>query len=191
MATKKPCDEATLKKMAEMRAKSLETRRMRAALKRTDKEEEKAALRKAYEERVLKKTQPQPQPQETTKDIKVEETDKEIYPKARVADETDGEDSSDAEELPPPPPKTTKKKVSKSSKVASDELSVTPSQNYKQMYYAAKLQRLQQEQEQSNFMSSYAQMPSAVHAADIARQQLKSKVNREVYDRVYKDLFGM
>lgn len=187
MATKKPCDEATLKKMAEMRAKSLETRRMRAALKRTDKEEEKAALRKAYEERVLKKTQPQPQ--ETTKVI--EETDKEIYPKARVDDETTDGDESDAEELPPPPPKTTKKKVSKSPKVTSDEGIVTPSQNYKQMYYAAKLQRLQQEQERSNFMSSYASMPSAVHAADIARSQLKSKVNKEVFDRVYKDLFGM
>lgn len=188
MPRRGPADEATRKRLEEARLKGLETRRMRGALKKVEKEESKEALRKAYEEKVLKK-QSQPQ-QETTKDIKVEETDKEIYPKARVADETDGEDS-DAEELPPPPPKTSKKKVSKSPKVTSDEGIVTPSQNYKQMYYAAKLQRLQQEQEQSNFMSSYASMPSAVHAADIARQQLKSKVNREVYDRVYKDLFGV
>ena len=183
--SKKPADEATRKRLEEARLKGLETRRMRAALKKTEKEESKEALRKAYEEKVLKKqSQPQqPQPQKAQPTI--EETDREIYEKAVVNSDSDAESDTEA-----PSPKSAKAKASKPPKASKTE-PVVDAPNYKQMYYAAKLQRLQQEEQQTQFVNSYSSMPSAVHAADIARQQLKSKVNKEVYDRVYRDLFGV
>ena len=61
------------------------------------------------------------------------------------------------------------------------------------MYYKHKLDLLtsqqQQQQQQQQFQQQYAQLPSQAHAIDIARDALKSKANKMVYESVYKQLF--
>lgn len=171
-----PADEATKKRLEEMRLKGLETRKMKAELKKAEKEQQKAELKKAYEERVLKK-KPEPQP------AKIEETDKEVYPSATHADETEAEES-DEEPVPVKPVKAKKQPKAQT-------LSQPPATNYKQEYYKLKMMKLQEQDEQSRFMESYERMPPTVHVADVARQQLKSKVNDELMKRVYNDLFGV
>lgn len=176
---KKPCDEATLKRMAEMRKRSLETRKMKAELKKVEKQDSKEALRKAYEERVLKKKIDADKKQEP-----IEETDNEIYEKA-VTVESDAE--SEVDDVPPPKP-TRVPKGTKPKAVPVMETHQEP--NWKQEYYKMKAQKLQEQQQQAQFYQSYTNMPPAVHVADIARNQLKAKVDKELMQRVYNDLFN-
>lgn len=171
---KKPLDEATLKRLAEMRKKSIETRRMRAELKKATKEEEKESLKKAYEEKILKKKPTQSKPE--THDEPIDETEEEIYENSNYA-VSDAE--SEAEVSKP------KSRAKPKPKMAANKTEP----NWKQEYYRMKMQRLQQQEEQSKFVNSYATMPPQVHVADIARQQLSQKVNKELYDRVFNDLF--
>jgi 5'-3' exonuclease len=166
---KKVCDEATLKRLAEMRKKSMETRKMKAELKKTKNENAKGQLKKEYESIVLKKKEPVEQ--------SVNETDEEIYKNANnVNDDTESDAESEVE-IPV-------KKNTRKAKVVSQD-----APNYKQEYYRQKLSLLQQQQEQSSFLQSYERLPPKQHLADIAKNQIKKRVDNEVMQRVYKDLF--
>jgi hypothetical protein len=169
---KKVCDEATLKRLAEMRKKSMETRKMKAELKKTKNENAKGQLKKEYESIVLKKKEPVEQ--------SVNETDEEIYKNANNVNDGNDDTESDAEsEVEIPVKKNTRKP-----KVVSQD-----APNYKQEYYRQKLSLLQQQQEQSSFLQSYERLPPKQHLADIAKNQIKKRVDDEVMQRVYKDLF--
>lgn len=175
------CDEATLRRLANARLKGLETRRMKAELKKAEKEAEAQKLKQAYNEKVLKKT---PIKKAAVVEEEAEETDKEIYQNQPTAADSE----SDADEAPVPKaakPKAVAKKTP-TTKVAADG---TP-MNYKQEYYRLKMMKIQQQDEQANYMQSYAHMPPQQHMVDIARNQLQSKVNKELMSRVYSDLFG-
>ena len=186
---KKKCDDATRKRLEEARLKGLETRRMKAELKKHDKEAEKEKLRQAYEQKVLKKTAsvPAPKAEEET-----EETEEEIYRNQPTAGDDSASDSDIEEEPTPvkakatPKPKATtlKKPPTKS----LNSIGETP-MNYKQEYYRMKMMKLQQQDQQAQYMHSYSQMPPQQHMIDIAKSQLQSKVNRELMSRVYNDLF--
>jgi hypothetical protein len=171
-------DEETKKRLAEMRLKGLETRKMKAELKKVEKEQQKAELKNAYEEKVLKSKKQEPEP------VKIEETTKEIYPSATHADETEAEES-DEEPVPMKPVKAKKQGQAR----PPTQPPMTNVTNYKQEYYKLKMMKLQEHDEHNRFMQSYSQMPPSVHVADIARQQLKSKVDKELMQRVYNDLF--
>lgn len=166
---KKVCDEATLKRLAEMRKKSMETRKMKAELKKNKKETEKETLKKEYESVVMKRQEPK-------KEV-LEETDEEIY---KVNDDVDNNDETDSEveEVKP------KAKTSRKPKAETQD-----APNYKQEYYRHKLSLLHQQQEQSSFLQSYERLPPKQHLADIAKNQIKKRVDDEVMQRVYKDLF--
>ena len=172
---RKPPSEKVLKVLQEGRLKGLETRRMRAELKKTSKAEEKEALKKAYEERVLKK-----KTTETT-DV-VEETDKEIYPVNNKPSKESNDDDGDSEyeDEPVVVPKPNAKATAKTMKET----------NYKQEYYKIKMMKLQEQEQQQNFMQSYTQLPPQQHMADIARNQIQSKIDKEVLARVYREMFG-
>lgn len=167
--TKKPVDEAVLRRLAEGRLKGLETRRKRAEIKKQEKAEAMNKLNKEYQEKVLKKKEP------TEKSMQpIEETDKEIYPIKSV--DTDTDDGDDEYEEPKP---QSRKKIVQQQK-----------QNYKQDYYKYKLDMLMQQQEQSNFMNQYSRLPPQQHLAEVAKHEIKQRVDKEVLQRVYRDLFG-
>lgn len=165
---KKVCDEATLKRLAEMRKKSLQTRKMKSELKKTKKESEKEQLKKEYENVVMKK---KVEPQEI-----VEETDKEIYERNNQSVQSDSEE----EEVV-----VVKKNTRKPAKVVKQE---TP--NYKNEYYRLKLERLSKERDEEQFVHNYSRLSAQHKVADIARSQITDNVNKEIYNRVFKDLFG-
>lgn len=162
---KQPCDEATLRRLADMRIKANEVRKKKAELRRVEAEERKAEFDKKYKEKVLKdKTEP-----------RVEETEKPIYPEPAAPPPTEDDETESEEENEPLPP----------------VLPPTPAEpNYKQMYYKAKLDAMQQQADQKQFVQNYQSMPYAYQAADIARQNLKNKANKQVLDQVYQSLFG-
>lgn len=175
---KRPVDEATLKRLAEGRLKGLEIRRKRAELKKQEKAEQREKINKEYEEKVLKKQETKAEP---TKD---EEYDKEIYNNTNTDNggNTSDDEESEQEEVVKTPMKTPRKPKA----VIQD---TTP--NYKQEYYKHKLSLLQQQREQSQFMDNYTRLPPQHHLADIAKNQIKQRVDSEVMSRVYKELFGM
>jgi hypothetical protein len=183
---KRQLTEEGIKRRKEGLQKANEVRKMKAEIKKTEKEAQKEALRKAYEEKVLNKKQEQAPPVSQA----VEETDKEIYNNAKHMD-TESESESESEsERPPPKPRA---KSAKPAKLIEPEQMPQQPQlpNYKNEYYRMKMERLRQQEEQNNFMQNYQRLPPSAHVADVARQQIKNKIDREVYDRVYKDLFGV
>jgi hypothetical protein len=178
---KKKCDEATMRRLANARLKGLETRRMKAELKKADKEAEKKKLKDAYDEKVLKKT-PQKKAEEVT-----EETE-EMYHNQPTAESESEEDFDDE----PPKPKATQKPkavTKKPSTKATNSYDEVPT-NYKQEYYKMKMMKLQQQEQQSQYMQTYSQASPQTHMIDIAKSQLQSKVNKELMSRVYSDLFN-
>ena len=177
---KRQLTEEGIKRRKEGLQKANEVRKMKAEIKKTEKEAQKEALRKAYEEKVLKKKQEQTPPVSQA----VEETDKEIYNNAK---HIDTESESESESMRPPP--KPRAKSAKPAKLSEPE-QMPQMPNYKQEYYRLKMERLRQQEEQNNFMQNYQRLPPSAHVADIARQQLKTKVDKEIYDRVYRDLFG-
>ena len=179
---RKPASEKVLKALEEGRLKGLETRRMKSELKKKSKEEERQALKKAYEEKVLKKKPVEPK--ETIEDI--ETTDKEIYPVKHKAKSDDESDSDDENVVVPKP----KRKAKGKTKTNADVMEQPNQPNYKQEYYRAKLEKIRQQDQQQQFIHNYSQAPPQIHAHDIARTQLKNKIDSEVMARVYKDLFG-
>jgi hypothetical protein len=82
-----------------------------------------------------------------------------------------------------PPPKQMKVRKAKS----EDNI------NYKQLYYKTKLEeRLHQREQQQQQLYSrqhYAQAPTAVHAYDIAKENLAKKANHEVLQYAFKQIF--
>jgi hypothetical protein len=155
---------------------------LKAELKKVEKEAEKEKLKMAYEQKVLKKKPAEPK--ETIEDI--ETTDKEIYPVKHKA-KSDDESDSDDENVVVPKPKPKAKGKTKTNAEVVDYPNQT---NYKQEYYRAKLEKIKQQDQQQHFMQSYSQLPPQQHMADIARNQLQNKLDKEVMARVYKDLFG-
>jgi len=192
---RKPVDEKTLRVLAEGRLKGLEIRRKKAELKKLEKAEQREQINKAYEEKVLKKKNSS----KPTEDV-VEETDKEIY--EQPAPPKDASESDDEREEPV---KATKaKQTQRKPKQIVGAYDDAP--NYKNEYYRLKLERIKMQEreaptaltqgeatltaQQSQFQHQYASLPPQHHAIDIARNQLHNKVNQEVYNRVFKDLFN-
>ena len=171
--TKKPVDEAVLRRLAEGRLKGLETRRKRAEIKKQEKAEAMNKLNKEYQEKVLSKKETQ------KKEIVEESTDKEIYENSN----TEPQSESEPDEVYEAP---IKKPTKKSLKV--DTMNTKP--NYKQQYYQYKLERLQREQEEQSFKHQYARLPPYAHMQDIAKNQIHDKVNKEILTRVYNELFN-
>lgn len=134
-------------------------------------------MKRAYEEHVLKKKPTEP----------IEETDKEIYPvKDKPTTETDDDGDSEYEDEPVV---VTKPKAKAKGKTKTNaEVVETP--NYKQEYYKIKMMKLQEQEQQQHFMQSYSQLPPQQHMADIASNQLQTKIDKEVLARVYRDMFG-
>jgi hypothetical protein len=60
----------------------------------------------------------------------------------------------------------------------------------KDRYYTMKLQALEAQMAQHQAQAQYAAAPPRVHAYDVARGALKAKADRQVYEQVYRDLFG-
>jgi hypothetical protein len=69
------------------------------------------------------------------------------------------------------------------------------------MYYQHKLSMLQQKQEeeriasqearlQEQFKQQYSRLPPYAHTIDIAKQSIKERVDKTIYDQVYKQLFS-
>lgn len=169
---KKPIDEAVLRRLAEGRLKGLEVRRKKAEIKKQEKAEQRDKINKEYEEKVLNK---KPEPKQEIE----ESTDKEIYERSNnVESDSEVESEDDTPVIKANVQKTRKPKV-----ISQD------APNYKQEYYRQKLSLLQQQQEQSSFLQSYERLPPKQHLADIAKNQIKKRVDDEVMQRVYKDLF--
>lgn len=168
---KRVCDEATLKRLAEMREKANAVRRKKAELKRAEKEASKKDFEKRYEEKVLKHQKPV-----------IEETDKQIYepPPSKPA-EDDDEDDYPIEMVAHRP------KTSKAKPKPQPEQPKEP--NYKQMYYQHKLSQLQAQQQEQQFLQQYARLPPYQHAVDIAKHQIKQRVDDEVLGSIYRGLF--
>lgn len=179
-SNKKKASEEVRIRLEKARLKGLETRRMKAELKKQSKQEEKEALRQAYEEKVLKK-KPTTKPKQVVADTneEIEETDRELYPRKHI---TDDECESETESIDEPIV-TVKQKTKKQPKANTEP-------NYKNEYYKMKMLKLQQHDEQQQFQQSYARASPQTHMVDIAKSQLKSKIDNEVYNRVFKDLFG-
>jgi Rps23 Pro-64 3,4-dihydroxylase Tpa1-like proline 4-hydroxylase len=181
--SKKKADEATIKRLAAARLKGLETRRMKAELKKVEQAEAKDALKKTYEEKVLKKT-----PQLKKAEDVAEETDKEIYNNQPTAESDNGSDSEADSEPVVVKPKS-KATAKKPSMKPSNSIEETP-MNYKQEYYRMKMMRLQEQDNHQQFVNNYARASPQTHLVDIAKSQLQSKVNKELMSRVYNDLFN-
>ena len=163
-----------LARLAEMRIKAAEARRKRGQISKVKKEEKKAAFEKEYEAVVLKK---QPNAvKKTEQPIAEEATDKEVY-----ENQTTAEIESEDEE-----PQYVPKVKAKSSQRAPSY----KEPNYKQDYYRHKLSMLQQQHEQATFANQYSQLPPQQHVVDIARNQLKTKVDKEIMNRVWNELFS-
>jgi hypothetical protein len=165
-----------LRRLAEARKKSLATRQMKSAIKKAKVDEDREALTKEYEEKVLKKKPPQ---KKEVVEEKVEETDKDIYEERMPVKEAQSEDDYPIEIVPKA---KSKKKPSQPPKPQEP--------NYKQIYYQHKLAMLQQKQQQDQFNEQYARLPPYAHTVDIAKQSIKERVDKVVYDEVWKQLFS-
>ena len=182
---KRQLSERQLKALAENRKRALETRQMKAELKKVKEREKKEALKAEYETKVLGKVS-QPKTEAKT-EPSVEETDVEIYKQAPKPEPPSDDDDDFPIELvkaskPLPKPKA-------QAKPKAPTPSAEP--NYKQEYYRLKLASLQQSQQQQQFYNQYSQLPPHAHAVDIAKHQITNKVNKDVLDRVYKELFSL
>jgi hypothetical protein len=173
---KRTCDEATLKRLAEMRAKANEVRKKKAELKRAEKEATKKDFEKRYEEKVLKTQTPKP--------VVQEETDKQIYDPPPPKPTDDGDDDFPLEMVAQRPKSTRAKPTPAPPPPPPQE------PNYKQMYYQQKLSLLQSKQQEQQFYQQYARLPPYAHAVDIAKDQIKKRVDDEVLGSIYKGLFN-
>lgn len=206
MEAKPKLTEERLQKLAMARKKALEVKKMKGDIARAKKQEKKEALEKEYEEVVVKKTIVKKTPQKGEAppchrqvEIPLEETDKEVYEVSRNQGEVESEED-DISPPPPPPPKS-KKVGDRESKANTIVQHPAPAPNYKQMYYQHKLSMLQQKQEEERiasqearlheqFKQQYARLPPYAHTIDIAKQSIKERVDKTIYDQVYKQLFS-
>ena len=179
-AQKPKCNEATLRRLAEMRKRAAEVRKQKAELRQAEKDEKKQAFQRAYEDKVLKKKRVPAANQAEAKTSDDESlTDLEIHPRAALGPVMEEED----------PAIERKNKVggaARRTKVSA----VHTEPSAKERYYEYKLNRLQNEQEQKTFVNQYAQLPPYAHMQDIARNQIRATVDKQVLERVYGELFG-
>lgn len=175
---KRQMTEEQLKRLADARKKALEVKKMKGELTKARKAEEKAKLKEEYETKVLKKTQPTPPtPPPSPVSQPIEETDKDIYEKEQPQ-------PTEEEEYPV-------ELVPKGKGKKPKALPVQPTEpDYKQLYYKSKLEMLQAKQQEEQFRDQYARLPAYAHTVDIAKHQIKERVDKAVYDSVYKSLFG-
>ena len=171
---KRQLTEEHLKKLADARVKAMEALRKKKELTQARKQEAKEAFDKEYEQKVLKKKQAPKQASPPP----VEETDKEIYQAPPSKEESDDDEDYPIQMVPKAPRKT---------KTSSPPPPQEP--NFKQMYYKHKLDALQAQQNQQTFLQQYSQLPSYNHAVDIAKSQIKERVDKSVYENVYRQLF--
>lgn len=68
--------------------------------------------------------------------------------------------------------------------------SIPTKPDYKQLYYKSKLEALQAKNQEEQFRNQCARLPPYAHTIDIAKHQIKERVDKAVYDNVYKSLFG-
>lgn len=176
---KRQVSEEKLRILAENRLKGLETRKKRQQIKLAEKAEAKQKLEQEYEAKVLKKKAQPP------KQIPIEETDEPVYPQPQASPEEESEPDvpSENDELPP----AIKQRAVPRAKPQPS------APNYKQEYYKYKLQQLSakqmHEQQMQQQMQSYMQLPPYFHAADVARQQLKSKADDAVLKLAFNSIF--
>lgn len=175
---KRQMTEEQLKRLANARKKALEVKKMKAELNKAKKDEEKAKFQEEYDTKVLKKTStPPPAPvQEPPTPPPVEETDKDIY-------ESQMTHSQEEEEYPVELVPKGKKRQPRASPIPYEP-------DYKQLYYKSKLEALQSKTQEEQFRNQYARLPPYAHTVDIAKHQIKERVDKAVYDNVYKSLFG-
>lgn len=177
---KRQMTEAQIRALAAGRKLSIEKRQRAKELKQVKKKEEQDNFEREYQEKVLKK-KAQPPP----KQVPIEETDEPVYPQPQAPPEEESEPDvpSENETLPP----TIKQRAPPRAKPQPS------APNYKQEYYKYKLQQLSakqmQEQQMQQQMQSYMQLPPYFHAADVARQQLKSKADDAVLKLAYSSIF--
>lgn len=164
---KRQLTELQMRALAEGRKKSIDKRQKQAALSQVRKQEEKENFEREYQEKVLKKNQPQPQ--------KIEETDEPVYPQPQAPPQDD--DDIENEPLPP------KSKTAPRAKPQPKEV------NYKQEYYRYKLEQLTAQQQHQNHMQTYMQLPPYFHAVDVAKQSLKTKADDAVLKLAYRQIF--
>lgn len=170
-------DEERLKRLAAARKKALMVRQQKAELKKAKKQEEQESFQKEYEEKVLKKQSP---PKKVVEE-KVEETDKDIYEEQMPVKPASSEDDYPIEMVAKAKPRK---------KAQAPALTQPQEPNYKQMYYQHKLAMLQAKQQQEQFNQHYAQLPPYHHTVDIAKNSIKERVDKVVYDEVWKQLFS-
>ena len=173
---KKQLDEAALKRLAENRRKGLETRAMKAALKKKEQADQKERLKQDYETKVLGKTEPTPPTKKAPvkTHAPIEETDQEIYQSPQQ------EYHSDCESVTSPPKSKGKPRAS-----------YQPSPpNYKQEYYRLKLETMQRQHEQKMYEEQYSRQPPHQHMNYIARNAIIGNIDKAVKERVFKELFG-
>lgn len=181
---KRQMTEAQIRALAAGRKLSIEKRQRAKELKQVKEKEEQDNFEREYQEKVLKK-RAQPPP----KQVPIEETDEPVYPQPQASPEEESEpdvpseNDATSEALPP----AIKQRAPPRAKPQPS------APNYKQEYYKYKLQQLSakqmQEQQMQQQMQSYMQLPPYFHAADVARQQLKSKADDAVLKIAYSSIF--
>lgn len=62
--------------------------------------------------------------------------------------------------------------------------------SYQERYYQAKFEKLQSQADHDRHMARYRQAPAETHAAAVAKQQLRERLDKEAYQRAYAQLFG-
>lgn len=167
-STKKPLSEDRLRMLANARKKALEVKKMKGEITKAKKAEEQESLKKEYEEKVLKKKEPAPKkvvPEEES------ETEKDIYAEMNV-----------------PPTKNQAVLPRKTMRGSVDNSPHVP--DYKQLYYQQKLQLLQENQKQNEFKQQYSRLSPYEHTVDIAKNSIKNRVDKAVYDQVWNQLFS-
>jgi hypothetical protein len=100
------------------------------------------------------------------------------------AEEPADEEVSDQEEEEEPAPRKTVRKTPKQEK--TDELIDWAQREY----YQIKLQKLKQKMEEEEAMARYKQAPTQQHLADVAKHELRKKLDAEAFNRAYMQLFG-
>lgn len=170
---KQQLSEDRLRKLAAARVKALEQKKKIGELNRAKAAQKKNAFQKEYDELVLGAKQQPAAPAAPP----VEETEEDIYPQPPQPAANPPEEAA--------PKRRGKQAANTDAPVAAAE------PDYRQLYYKHKLENLQSAQQQQQFAAQYSQLPASYQAADIARHTLKSKADKAVLDRVYRDLFGI
>jgi hypothetical protein len=186
----KPKSKATpaqLKQLEANRIKGMETRKMKAQLRKAELEENKKKLVDEYESKILKKssspTPPPPSHTSTPAKAKIEETEDPIYDEVQSAPQEEQDENYPIEIVQP-----------RRARAPPQPKQIKEEPDYRQEYYKHKLTTLtkkqQEEQHNNQFTQQYSQLPAQSHAIDIAKSTLVNKANKEMLSRVYNELFG-